>query len=99
LKHDGPVEYRSNVKGTILNDKIIYEDCLAQVRVIIHQVSGILTVQIQENDSLVKDLGMDSVELIDLFIRLEEYGLFIPDSMISSSLTVRQIVELMAKKV
>lgn len=82
-----------------MNDPISYEDFLAQLRVIIYQVSGIPTVRIQGNDSLVKDLGMDSVELIDLFIRLEEYGLYIPDGMISSSLTVRQIAELMANKV
>lgn len=58
---------------------------------LIHQVNGVLPINIKEQDSLVKDLAMDSVELIDLFLRLEQIGVTAEESNISSALTVGDI--------
>ncbi|ATZ13326.1 acyl carrier protein [Erwinia amylovora] len=41
--------------------------------------------------SLITDLGMDSVELVDFLVRLEECGIVIKDSQISAELTVGEI--------
>ncbi|MCX8958703.1 acyl carrier protein [Erwinia psidii] len=45
------------------------------------------------HDSLILDLEMDSVELIDLLIQLEGYGVIIDESQITSKLTAEQIAE------
>ncbi|CCG87080.1 acyl carrier protein [Erwinia piriflorinigrans] len=58
---------------------------------LIHQINGVLPINIKEQDSLVKDLAMDSVELIDLFLRLEQAGVTVEESKISSGLTVGDI--------
>ncbi|HEY3588632.1 MAG TPA: acyl carrier protein [Buttiauxella sp.] len=60
---------------------------------LIYQVNGVLPVNIKPQDSLVHDLAMDSVELIDLLMRLEEIGVIIPESDISSNLTVKDVIQ------
>ncbi|HEY1844960.1 MAG TPA: acyl carrier protein [Buttiauxella sp.] len=60
---------------------------------LIYQVNGVLPVNIKPQDSLVHDLAMDSVELIDLLMRLEEIGVIIPESDISSNLTVNDVIQ------
>lgn len=61
---------------------------------LIYQVNGVLPKNIKATDRLITDLGMDSVEMIDLIIRLEEIGVIIPESDISGSLTVENIIQL-----
>lgn len=60
---------------------------------LIYQVNGIFPKNIRMQDSLINDLAMDSVELIDLLMRLEEIGVMIPESDISRKLTVGDIVQ------
>lgn len=60
---------------------------------IIYHVNGVLPKDISLTDSLINDLLMDSVELIDLLMRLEEVGVIIPESYLSSELTVGDIVQ------
>ncbi|WP_393949786.1 acyl carrier protein [Kluyvera intermedia] len=60
---------------------------------IIYHVNGVLPKDISLKDSLINDLLMDSVELIDLLMRLEEIGVIIPESCLSSELTVGDIVQ------
>lgn len=63
------------------------------VKELIHQVSGIPIDHIGLEDSLVVTLGLDSVEIIDLLIRLEAFGVTIPSAQISATMTVFNIVE------
>jgi len=60
---------------------------------LIYQVNGVLPKDISSHQSLVNDLLMDSVELIDLLMRLEEIGVLIHESEITSKLTVGDIIE------
>lgn len=64
---------------------------------LIYQVNGVLPSNIKLEDSLISDMGMDSVELIDLLMRLEEIGVTIPESDINASLTVEDIVHQCSK--
>ncbi|CCP07039.1 Acyl carrier protein (ACP) [Erwinia amylovora MR1] len=68
---------------------------LSTVADLIHQINGSLPQHITLQHSLVKDLEMDSVELIDLFLRLEQAGIIMDESQITSQLTVGDIVQLM----
>ncbi|MCW2474849.1 MULTISPECIES: acyl carrier protein [unclassified Symbiopectobacterium] len=67
-----------------------------QVKALIHQVSGIPVDSIGLNDSVIVTLGLDSVEMIDLLMQLEAFGVTIPSAQIDAALTVRNIVELFA---
>lgn len=70
-------------------------DKLSLVRNLIYQVNGTLPQNIKAEDSLINDLAMDSVEMIDLMMRLEEYGVVLKDAQLSEALTVDQIVQVM----
>ncbi|SFN66838.1 acyl carrier protein [Izhakiella capsodis] len=59
---------------------------------LIYQVNGALPKDIRQQDSLIKDLAMDSVEIIDFLMRLEEIGVTISESDISSNLTVGDVI-------
>ncbi|MEB5958182.1 acyl carrier protein [Escherichia coli] len=59
----------------------------------IYQVNGVLPKDIRRDDKLINDLGMDSVELIDLLMRLEETGVVISESEITANLTVGDIID------
>ncbi|ATZ11412.1 acyl carrier protein [Erwinia amylovora] len=61
---------------------------------LIQQINGSLPQHVTLQHSLIKDLKMDSVELIDLFLRLEQAGIIMDESQISSQLTVGDIVKL-----
>lgn len=75
-----------------MDDSVIDETVASLVAHLIYQVNGVLPGNIKLEDSLINDLLMDSVELIDLLMRLEEIGVTIPKSDISSSLTVSDII-------
>jgi len=62
---------------------------------LIYQVNGTLPQNIKADDSLINDLAMDSVEMIDLLMHLEEYGVVLEDSQLSDALTVGQIAQMM----
>lgn len=64
-----------------------------QVKALIHQVSGIPIDCIGLNDSVIVSLGLDSVEMIDLLMQLETFGVTIPSAQIDAALTVNDIVE------
>lgn len=68
-------------------------DSADQVKELIHQVSGIPVDRIGLEDSLIVTLGLDSVEIIDLLMRLETCGVAIPSTQISATMTVLNIVE------
>lgn len=76
-----------------MNDSVIDETVALLVANFIYQVNGVLPANIKLEDSLITDLALDSVELIDLLMRLEEIGVTIPESDISSSLTVADIIQ------
>lgn len=76
-----------------MNESVIDKTVASLVANLIYQVNGILPKNIKLKDSLITDLAMDSVELIDLLMRLEEIGVAIPESDISSSLTVADIIQ------
>lgn len=64
-----------------------------QVKALIHQVSGIPIDRIGLHDSVIVTLGLDSVEMIDLLMQLETFGVTIPSVQIDAALTVSDIVE------
>lgn len=76
-----------------MNESVIDKTVASLVANLIYQVNGVLPTNIKPKDSLITDLAMDSVELIDLLMRLEEIGVTIPESDISSSLTVADIIQ------
>lgn len=78
-----------------MNESVIDKTVASLVANLIYQVNGVLPGNIKLKDSLITDLAMDSVELIDLLMRLEEIGVKIPESDISSSLTVADIIQRM----
>lgn len=78
---------------SVMNDAVINNQAESLVANLIYQVNGVLPVNIKQQDSLVHDLAMDSVELIDLLMRLEEIGVIIPESDISSNLTVKDVIQ------
>lgn len=80
-----------------MSDSSVDKNALHIVYDLIFQVNGMLPHSISPQDSLIKDLGMDSVELIDFMIRLEEQGVVIKDSQLSSELTVSQIAGMICK--
>lgn len=76
-----------------MNESVIDNTVASLVANLIYQVNGVLPGDIKLKDSLITDLAMDSVELIDLLMRLEVMGVTIPESDISSSLTVADIIQ------
>lgn len=76
-----------------MNESIIDKSVASLVTNLIYQVNGVLPGNIKLENSLITDLAMDSVELIDLLMRLEEIGVTILESDISSSLTVADIIQ------
>ena len=76
-----------------MNDSVIEGPVALLVANLIYQVNGVLPANIKLEDSLIIDLALDSVELIDLLMRLEEIGVTVPESDISSSLTVADIIQ------
>jgi len=80
-----------------MKPEIMLEEAILSVRNIIHEVNGTPVNDIKPDDSLITDLAMDSVELIDFIIRLEEFGVIVPESQLSNTLTVRQIAEILVK--
>ncbi|MBG6243864.1 type III secretion system protein [Candidatus Symbiopectobacterium sp. 'North America'] len=63
------------------------------MKALIHQVSGIPIDSIGLHDSVIATLGLDSVEMIDLLMQLETFGVTIPSAQIDAALTVHDIVE------
>ncbi|QZN98155.1 acyl carrier protein [Symbiopectobacterium purcellii] len=59
----------------------------------IHQVSGIPIEHIGLHDSVIVTLGLDSVEMVDLLMQLETFGVTIPSAQIDATLTVLDIVK------
>ncbi|WP_440862879.1 acyl carrier protein [Symbiopectobacterium purcellii] len=63
------------------------------MKALIHQVSGIPIEHIGLHDSVIVTLGLDSVEMVDLLMQLETFGVTIPSAQIDATLTVLDIVE------
>lgn len=80
-----------------MNDPVIDTAATTRVANLIYQVNGALPNTISLQDRLISDLAMDSVELIDFLMRLEEIGVVIAESEISSNLTVGDIVQRVQK--
>ncbi|ORM83731.1 type III secretion system protein [Pantoea deleyi] len=76
-----------------MNDVVVDKKVVSLVLYLIYQVNGVPPEKIKPEDSLITDLTMDSVELIDLLMRLEEIGVTIPESEISSRLTVADLIQ------
>lgn len=76
-----------------------YERAFSLVANLIYQVKGILPVRINVHDSLINDLAMDSVELIDLIMQLEVFGVIMQEEQITKDLTVGNIVYLVHKEI
>lgn len=76
-----------------MSETIIENPVESLVVNLIYQVNGVLPRDMKLQDRLIDDLLMDSVELIDLLMRLEEAGVIIPESEINSRLTVGDIVQ------
>lgn len=68
------------------------EESLLTIGDIIWQVSNIPPEEITADSRLILDLKMDSVELIDLLIRLEDVGILIPESDINSTFSIQDIM-------
>jgi len=81
-----------------MKEERIPEEALAIVTNIIYEVNGTPVSHIKLNDSLITDLAMDSVELIDFIIRLEEFGVIIKESQLSNTLTVVKVANMFSKQ-
>lgn len=69
------------------------EAALLFVRSLIQQTNGTSIDSIGQYDSLITDLALDSIDLIDLLIQLEENGIVIHESRINARLTVNSLVQ------
>jgi acyl carrier protein len=70
------------------------EDIFNQVKEILIAEMGIDPEHIGRDSNLVNDLGMDSLDSIEVLCELEErFGLEIPDEVAEKLITVGQIVE------
>ncbi|WP_224554115.1 acyl carrier protein [Pectobacterium versatile] len=78
-----------------MNALLMKDNVFALICDVIYQVNGIAPDEIKAQDSLIKDIAMDSVELVDFLIKLEDLGLVLDRSQITSDLTVEQVVEFM----
>jgi acyl carrier protein len=76
---------------------IMLEEAMLTVKNIIYEVNGTPISNIKSGDSLITDLAMDSVELIDFIIRLEEFDVILKESQLSNTLTVEQIAKILLK--
>jgi len=81
-----------------MKSEMMLEEALRIVKNIIYEVNGTPVNNINSGDSLITELAMDSVELIDLIIRLEESGIIIKESQLSNALTVEQIANMLLTK-
>ena len=69
-----------------------------QVYEIIADVSGFDMTDIAESDTLAEELELDSLDLVNLGKEIEgRLSVEIPDSAVSASMTVRQLVEAIDK--
>lgn len=82
-----------------MNTGLTYEDVFFFVRTMISSVTGLDALDIDENNSLVMELKMDSIELIDLLMRLEGAGCIVDEAEISSTLTVKQLSESVMRRI
>ncbi|MBA4823760.1 acyl carrier protein [Pantoea ananatis] len=76
-----------------MSNFVVDNDAESLVTYLIYQVNGVLPKNISLDHSLVNDLLMDSIEMIDLLMRLEEIGVAIHEYKITSELTVGDIVK------
>ena len=81
-----------------MKPEITLEEALLIVMNIIYEINGTPVKNIKPDDSLITDLAMDSVELIDFIIRLEEFGVIIKESQLSNALTVGEIANNLANQ-
>lgn len=80
-----------------MKSEMILEEAILIVKNIIYEVNGTPINNIKDKDSLIVDLAMDSVELIDFIIRLEEFDVILKESQLSNALTVEQIAKILLK--
>lgn len=80
-----------------MKPEMTLDEAMLVVRNIIYEVNGTPVNNIKSDDSLIADLAMDSVELIDFIIRLEEFGVIMNESQLSNTLTVEQIAQIVIK--
>lgn len=80
-----------------MKPEMTLDEAMLVVRNIIYEVNGTPVNNINSDDSLIADLAMDSVELIDFIIRLEEFGVIMNESQLSNTLTVEQIAQIVVK--
>lgn len=60
---------------------------------------GIAEINIKENDLLVGDLDMDSLDVVEAVMTIEkEFGLALADSELNDIKTVKDIIDLVEKK-
>ena len=60
---------------------------------------GVAEINIKENDLLVGDLDMDSLDVVEAVMGIEkEFGLTLSDSELNNIKTVKDIIELVEKK-
>ncbi len=75
------------------------EELFQKVAEIISEKLNIPIEDIDENSHLIEDLGADSLDAFDLVMVFEdEFGIKLEDAEIESLMTVRDIVDLLAKK-
>ncbi|WP_346267105.1 acyl carrier protein [Pectobacterium brasiliense] len=95
LTVSGKIEKFNHLRRVGLDTSLIKDNVFELICDVIYQVNGTAPAKIKAQDSLIKDLAMDSVELVDFLIKLEGLGLVLERSQITSKLTVGQVAELM----
>lgn len=74
-----------------MQDLVFDHKVMSLVANIIYKINGTRTTEISPEDSLVNDLGLDSIELIELLVALENIGVIFPESDINNELTIKDI--------
>lgn len=70
------------------------EQSLYQACAVLAAINGIQASMMKSDDRLIIDLQMDSVELIELLIKLEEFGIEVNESQLSKNFTVGDVAKM-----
>jgi len=73
-------------------------DIALKIREILAETCGWAVASVQLDTRLVEDLDLDSLELTELSLRLEdEFDISVPDGTIAATMTVGDVVEVVKK--
>ncbi len=95
--NNGQEQYNNRVKATRSSTATSSEVIFATIQTIISEKVAIPLSQIQLNSDIKKDLGMDSLDFVEIIMEIEkEFGINIPDDQAEQFIIVEDLVNYIA---